>query len=396
LETQRFFRSRPDVVLALLVEREPGHLKAFCYHYFRKIMLTQGAIMNQVRTLPLVMQSMYSELVEQALVDRNFGESDPGVTPVRKTVKGHIYWYLQQKLRDSETGRQRQEYFGPDNAETRKSIEAMFQRRKSAQDRKLLVSALKGGGAASPHPVMGEVLKQLSKDGFFDSGGLVVGTVAYQTYEAALGVKFTGAWAMTQDVDVAKERVKSVEVVTQQQSEPFLDRLRRIDPSFREVPSLRHGPTGSYVNGEKVRVDVLTPAGGKNRTGSQYLIEIQSHAQRLEYLDYLLKEPVKAVVLYDTGILVNVPQPQRYAVHKLIVSQSRDSANFHKVAKDVHQAQNVVAALLSRDRGGLQAAFEAACAKGSNWTKKLRRAVQSLDAKLREDVLTLVPVLQEQ
>ena len=305
-------------------------------------MITQGTLMNQVRTLPLVMQSMYSELVEQALVDRSFGESDPGVTPVRKTVKGHIYWYLQQKLRDSQTGRQRQEYFGPDNAETRKSIEAMFQRRKSAQDRKLLVSALKKGGRASPHPVMGEVLKQLSQDGFFDSGGLVVGTVAYQTYEAALGVKFTGAWAMTQDVDV------------------------------------------------------LTPARGKNRTGTQYLIEIQSHAQRLEHLDYLLKEPIKAVVLYDTGILVNVPQPQRYAVHKLIVSQSRDSANFHKVAKDVHQAQNVVAALLIRDRGGLQGAFEAACAKGSGWTKKLRRAVQSLDAELREDVLKLVPLLQEQ
>lgn len=48
----------------------------------------------------------------------------------------------------------------------------------------------------------------------------------------------------------------------------------------------------------------------------------------LRFIDYLIEESLPAVALGRRPVLVRVPQPARYAVHKLILSQERD----HKFA----------------------------------------------------------------
>jgi len=46
-------------------------------------------------------------------------------------------------------------------------------------------------------------------------------------------------------------------------------------------------------------------------------------AENLRFLDYLIYEPVRTVLLHRKGVSVNVPAPERYAVHKLTVSSRR-------------------------------------------------------------------------
>jgi len=46
-------------------------------------------------------------------------------------------------------------------------------------------------------------------------------------------------------------------------------------------------------------------------------------AEDQRFLHYLIYEPVRTVLRRREGVSVNVPAPERYAVHKLIVSSRR-------------------------------------------------------------------------
>jgi hypothetical protein len=63
------------------------------------------------------------------------------------------------------------------------------------------------------------------------------------------------------------------------------------------------------------------------KTTLQQIERFGVNAQPLELLDYLIKGSVEVAVLFGAGILVNVPSPAKFAVHKLAVSQLRQSAN---------------------------------------------------------------------
>ena len=81
-----------------------------------------------------------------------------------------------------------------------------------------------------------------------------------------------------------------------------------------------------------------TPNEGADTDKPQRLSALQTDAQALRFLDFLIREPEPAVLLYGPGIYVNVPAPQRYAIHKLIVSRRRREGAA-KRDKDLHQAE---------------------------------------------------------
>ena len=57
------------------------------------------------------------------------------------------------------------------------------------------------------------------------------------------------------------------------------------------------------------------------------------YAQALSFLNFLICEPIPAVGLYRNSVLVQIPRPERYAVHKLIVAQRRKSSSQAKARK---------------------------------------------------------------
>jgi hypothetical protein len=75
-------------------------------------------------------------------------------------------------------------------------------------------------------------------------------------------------------------------------------------------------------------------------------------AQPLRYLDYLIRDPVRAVLLHGAGIPVTVLRPERYAVHKLIVATQPRSADDYsaKRDKDISQAAELIEVMRVRHR----------------------------------------------
>jgi hypothetical protein len=188
--------------------------------------------------------------------------------------------------------------------------------------------------------------------------GVLVGTVAYQTYPAILGVRLSNALLQTSDVDIAQ--FTSVSVAIDEQTPPMLEILRGVDKDFREVPrigSFRH--TTSYQGKGGLRVDFVTPNEGPDTNLPQNLPALGTDAQPLRCLDFLIYDPVRAIVLHGPGVPVLVPAPERFAVHKLILSLERP-AGVAKRDKDVAQAQALILELIERRPEELRLAWEEA------------------------------------
>lgn len=101
---------------------------------------------------------------------------------------------------------------------------------------------------------------------------------------------------------------------------------------------------------------------------------MQCSALPMPFLDYLLDEPVEAVSLYNSGVLVRVPDPARFAVHKLILHQIRKERA--KAIKDLVQARALVGAMRANDPGRLEAAITKASRRGPKWKRLVEKGLR--------------------
>ena len=90
-------------------------------------------------------------------------------------------------------------------------------------------------------------------------------------------------------------------------------------------------------------------------------------AQSLLFLNYLIAEPIKAAALYRSGVLVQIPRLEAYAVHKLIVANRRAGADRLKARKDQAQAKLLIEALAEDRPDELREAYEDALSRGPQW-----------------------------
>jgi hypothetical protein len=114
-------------------------------------------------------------------------------------------------------------------------------------------------------------------------------------------------------------------------------------------------------------VDFLTPNEGPETDRPQRLAAYQTDAQPLRFLDYLIHEPEPAVVLHGAGIYVHVPAPERFALHKLIVSRRRHRTAGAKKDKDIKQAELLLVALVQKRPHELKLAWREAYDCGQTW-----------------------------
>jgi hypothetical protein len=171
---------------------------------------------------------------------------------------------------------------------------------------------------------------------------------------------------------------------------PMLNILKQVDTTFRPVPhvSNRRRVT-SYLAKGGLRVDFLTPNEGRETDSPQPLPAFQTDAQPVRFLDFLIHEPVPAALLHDAGIYVDVPAPQRFAVHKLIVSRRRHEGEA-KADKDVLQAAALLDILAQKRPHELRAAWQEASGRGRTWHRLLKEGVSRLVPQTREDLLKTV------
>ena len=296
---------------------------------------------------------------------------------VAKKVKGVTYHYFQATLPGGRT----QIYIGPDSEEVRRLIEA----RKSGKDEveadekmlRRLASQVIAGGVSPVLPDMARVIHRLADSGVFQVGGVLVGTTAFQVLGAQLGVSWAGEARSTQDVDVASDSNIAIAVPELKADVPAA--IESLRMGFFPVPRLsRKEPSTSYaMRGKTLRVDLLTTA-RKGVVTPVFIRRLNAAATPLKYLDYLIEKPNSAVMLAGDPCLVRVPQPARFALHKLIVSQERDVTEADKKRKDLLQARLMIE-LLKEDRpGDIALAWEHLANRGATWARKVELACKEI------------------
>jgi hypothetical protein len=93
----------------------------------------------------------------------------------------------------------------------------------------------------------------------------------------------------------------------------------------------------AFQNAKGYRVEFLTGNRGSDEcTGKPSPMPALggASAENLRFLDYLIYDPVRTVLLFREGVSVLVPAPERYAVHKLIVSSRRLTDTLGRVKAD--------------------------------------------------------------
>lgn len=127
----------------------------------------------------------------------------------------------------------------------------------------------------------------------------------------------------------------------------------------------------------EVSVEFQTPAFGDETV--KPLPALGVSAQTLNYLNFLMAEPIQAVALYRSGVLVQVPRPERFAIHKLIVADRRvGGPDQLKARKDRAQAEFLVK-VLSEDRpDDLAEAYEDALSRGPRWRERIQASLKRM------------------
>jgi hypothetical protein len=333
----------------------------------------------------LIVQTTYAELLERCAsraFDADFPEEGSFTA---KLINDRRYWYFQGR---TQTGRV-QRYVGPETEELLERIEHHRQAREDEGERRALVATLvRSYGLPAPLPAIGEVIGALARAGTFRLRGVLVGTVAYQAYPAILGVKLPSSLLQTSDVDIAQ--FTNVSVSVGDQTPPMLQVLKGVDKAFREVPTTSSLPgTTSYSARGGMRVDFLTPNEGADTDDPQVFPALQTAAQPLRFLDFLIHDPVHAVLLHGAGILVKVPAPERFAVHKLMLTRRRTGATA-KSGKDALQASALLEVLADRRPQDLRAAWQEAWARGPTWRKLLLGGMGEITPGARDKTLAAV------
>jgi hypothetical protein len=335
-----------------------------------------------MKKIDLVYQTMLAELGQRSM-DAAWTADFPAEGRFQRVVvKEKSYWYFD--IPDGSGGKSRR-YVGPaEDGEIARRVETHQRQKNDLLSRRRMVGSLtREGGMIAPDTMSGAIVEALASGGLFRLRGVLIGTVAFQTYAGLLGVRLPAAAVLTGDADIAQDYAISREV--EDTLPPIVDLLQNVDPSFRPVPH-RSGSIASsaFQNASGYRVEFLT----SNRGSDDYIDQPASmpalggaSADPLRFLDFLIRDPLRTILLHKSGVPVTVPDPARYAVHKMIVATRRrtDGLSAVKRDKDIRQAEILFEALHETRRASdFAIAFEEAWQRGPAWQEALQKAANSM------------------
>lgn len=337
-----------------------------------------------MQRLPAETQTLFAELSERLRAleaARSFASLAGGFA--KKRVSGGEYWYF----RTSEGPAGQREYFvGPEGREAQAVMRAYAANRaektRAQGEIARLCAMLRQGGALLTDTPSAKVLSGLANAGVFRLGAMLVGTHAYLALGNLLGVRWRSG-LRTQDIDLAAAR--NLQVVVPQNGADLPKALDSLSMGFLPVPGLRpkSAQTSFKVRGQMLRVDLLTPALGAREGRPVPIPRLNASAQPLELLDYLLEAAVPTPLVNGGATLINVPDPARFALHKLIVSGRRPSMEQTKAGKDRQQAVELMEVLQEDRPGDLALAAEALRTRPAAWRARLKVQLEKLPAELQ-------------
>jgi hypothetical protein len=298
---------------------------------------------------------LYADLESHALAQRQAFEGTAGTVIERTNAAGFRFYAHQYYDGD----RKKREAYLAGPVGDPKAEAAAEETRVRIREMKALVPSLRLLGREGFSLVDARVyatLASLHNHGVFAAGGMLVGSHAYGVLLNRLGVRAVPY--TTEDIDVARGGALRFDTPPEQD---FLTMLKDSGIEFVAVPSLdrKKPPTSFKQRGRSpFHVNLLAPSG--NETVSVVAVaELKAHATGLPHLDFLLAESQTTMLMAREGCCaVRVPLPERFVVHKLIVSRLR-AGREAKSERDVMQACVLAAALAEGHPGAIEAAVAA-------------------------------------
>lgn len=289
----------------------------------------------------------------------------------------------------------RENYLGEESTELLDRIEnekTLWQSNVDDRDlRSRLVNMLIGGGMSALSKDEGKILALLERNGVFLAGAALVGTLAFRAYSNMLGVEWHSE-AGTQDVGIASDNRYLLAMPRPKMPVNLGQLILDSGMGFIEVPTLnpKQPSTSFRIRNRDFRVDVLAPMRGRETTRPVKLEPFGTYATPLRHLDYLLEDIQPAVLFYEHGIMINVPAPGRFALHKCAVSQKRGSGSAGKIRKDLSQAEQVFEALLDLRPADISVALRAAEKRAAPFPSNMEAGLDRIDASIAAEVRKLM------
>lgn len=323
--------------------------------------------------LTLTEQTLFAELAQQVAT------APPAGTVYTRERDGTEYYYAKIPV-----GVDRVDTFigKVGDAEAEAKVTELKRGMELAKERRRLISLLRRSGLATPQRTLGNTLDAIAHAGLFRHGAVLVGTGAYMMSEPLVGHKLPEPTLMTGDMDLATANL----ALKAEPPERLETIIQRGDPTFTAVLQTRlREPASRFRTADGFLLDLITPTRRRTDSNPMPLNDLGAGAAPLQYMDWLIADPMPTVVLWSSGIPINVPQPARYAIHKLILAQKREAGSRLKRQKDLAQADALITALEAQDPYSLYDALVDAAAQGRHgWHDPIVRSLSEID---REDLI---------
>lgn len=295
-----------------------------------------------------VFLGMLSEMEETVLLTYRLNVEG---TIAVKEVKGKKYAYLQRK----KNGRWFYQYLGPlENENVKKLVESLKKQKSLLAEQKkrikFFIQLLKGAGVIPVSGLLEKVIEKLSRNGVIFGKGILVGTLAFLSYQTKLGFSATEKSGKTGDIDIIG--TKEIKFIAENSHDDVnvWNILEELEKEFvPESPLVGKLPV-RLVHPSGLRIEFLHPhkAGipgkvvNKEKTGFDGVGAIE-----LPYLDFLVEEPVTGILAGSKSLYpVTVPAPEKFTAHKLIIAGKRKEID--KAVKDITQIEILLKTMKKR------------------------------------------------
>jgi hypothetical protein len=333
--------------------------------------------MDPFTELSLTAQTAYAQLLESTLAAEHLRSvADLSGSFASKTVRGAKYWYFQYT---EPSGKLRQAFVGADTD----PVHALMARKAQPSTVAALGPLARSCAALGCSEILPRhlrVLRRLAEYGLFRAGGVLIGTHAFLAFANMLGVRW-GDGSRTQDIDFAHAGKSlalalpgDVQVQTHQA-------IKSLEMGFLPVSGLASNMGATYLNPREpdFKLDFVTTL---HRKGTQPYEHPQLGVtlQPLKFMEFSLENVQQAVLFAgDRCVVANVPQPARYALHKLLVYGEREGTYATKSSKDLLQARLLLAYLKEHRASEVEEAWADLIARGPGWVRRARHGRAALD-----------------
>lgn len=295
----------------------------------------------------------------------------------KRTLKERDYWYFAYRDIDQ---RLRMVYVGPDNERVR-SLVARFsegkQEKPLAPPARMAIAA----GCTPVAPKHFRIIRRLAEYGFFRAGGILIGTHAFLAMGNMLGVRWRDG-ASTLDVDFAHAGQNVSVALPADLKIDVHGALESLEMGLLPIAQFNGKAGAQYRNpkDQELRLDFVT---SMTRDGEPVAMpQLNLALEPLKFMEFSLEKPLQGCIFSSLGsCIVNLPAPERYAVHKLIVFGERPVSERSKATKDLLQAASLASYFLENGQAEVfNLAWRDAIERGKGCQS---RATQGLEAMLR-------------